>query len=201
MALVRPVSRIGRPALLPGARLANRANYWWRKWRYHPQGQQCALLPSTYWPSAAFAGYHALFPEGVETFQAFVPGQDAREIFEQVLRYSQQQGQMPLWCIIKQHRRDPFLLSYQVDGFSLELNYQRTSQTALPLEQTLRQMITMVIEAGGRFYLAKDHFQTPAHYRQSVGAAVVDTFLRLKQQYDPESLLQSDLYRRVFQPA
>ena len=201
MALVRSVSRIGRPALLPGVRLANRANYWWSKWRYHPQGQQYALLPSTYWPSAAFAGYHTLFPEGVETFQAFVPGQYAREIFEQVLRYSQQQGQMPLWCIIKQHRRDPFLLSYQVDGFSLELNYQRTSQAALPLEQTLRQMITMVIEAGGRFYLAKDHFQTPTQYRQSVGAGVVDRFLSLKQQHDPETLLQSDLYRRVFQPA
>ena len=108
---------------------------------------------------------------------------------------------MPLWCIIKQHRRDPFLLSYQVDGFSLELNYQRTSQAAQPLEQTLRQMITMVIVAGGRFYLAKDHFQTPTQYRQSVGAGVVDRFLSLKQQYDPETLVQSDLYRRVFQSA
>ncbi|HEU5369749.1 MAG TPA: hypothetical protein VFU69_14850, partial [Ktedonobacterales bacterium] len=101
----------------------------------------------------------------------------------------------------KQHRRDSFLLSYQVDGFSLELNYQRTRQTAQVLERTLRQMIALVIEAGGRFYLAKDHFLTPAQYRQSVGDAAVDTFLRLKQRYDPEMLLQSDLFRRVFQPA
>jgi hypothetical protein len=29
----------------------------------------------------------------------------------------------------------------------------------------------------------------------------VDTFLRLKQCYDPEMLLQSDLFRRLFGPS
>lgn len=198
--LARLVARLGRPALLPSVRLANRANYWLCQRSPKTKEQQHDLLSYTYWPSAAFAGYHMLFPEGVETFQAFVPGQHAQAIFEHVLRYSQQQGCMPLWCVIKQHRRDPFLLSYQVDGFSLELNYQRTHQTAPNLERMLRHMIAIVIEAGGRFYLAKDHFLTAAQYRQSVGDEVVDTFLRLKQQYDPETLLQSDLFRRLFQP-
>jgi hypothetical protein len=54
--------------------------------------QQRDLLSYTYWPSAAVAGYHALFPAGVETFQAFIPAQHAQEVFESVLRYSQQQG-------------------------------------------------------------------------------------------------------------
>jgi len=107
---------------------------------------------------------------------------------------------MPVWCVIKQHREDPFLLSYQVDGFSLELNYQRTPQTAQKLKQVLQDMISMVIEAGGRFYLAKDHFLTHAQYRQSMGDEAVDAFLQLKQLYDPEMLLQSDLFRRVFRP-
>jgi FAD/FMN-containing dehydrogenase len=142
-----------------------------------------------------------MFPEGVETFQAFVPRQQSKEIFRQVLRYSQDQGSIPIWCVIKQHRRDPFLLSYQVDGFSLELNYQRTSQTAQTLKGVVQHMIATVIEAGGRFYLAKDHFLTHAQYRQSVGDAAVDAFLQLKQRCDPETLLQSDLYRRVFQPS
>jgi FAD/FMN-containing dehydrogenase len=142
-----------------------------------------------------------IFPQGVETFQAFVPAPLAKEIFKQVLEYSQQQGCLPLWCVIKQHRRDAFLLSYQVDGFSLELNYQRTNQTAQSLKQALQHMIAMVIEAGGRFYLAKDHFLTHAQYRQSMGDEAVDRFLALKRQYDPQALLQSDLYRRVFQPS
>ncbi len=193
-------ARMIRPILLPGVRMANQV--------YHAQVRhgrttvgRRSLYSYTFWPSAAFAGSDALFAEGVESFQAFVPKPQAREIFEQVLSYSQEQGCMPLWCVIKQHQRDPFLLSYQVDGLSLELNYQRTHQTANVLKQTIQHMIATVIDAGGRFYFAKDHFLTPAQYRQSVGDESVDHFLRLKRLHDPETLLQSDLFRRIFQPA
>jgi decaprenylphospho-beta-D-ribofuranose 2-oxidase len=201
MPLVRMAAGLGRLLLLPGVRIANHANYWWGRRSYKTTEEQRDLFGYTYWPSAAFAAYDAMFPEGVETFQAFLPRQYAKEIFKQVLRYSQLNECMPIWCIIKQHRRDPFLLSYQVDGFSLELNYQRTYQTALRLKQVLQHMIAIVIEAGGRFYLAKDHFLTHAQYRQSVGNEAVDNFLQLKQRYDPEMLLQSELFRRVFQPS
>jgi FAD/FMN-containing dehydrogenase len=201
ISLINLAARLGRPVLLPGMQMVNRAMLWWGRLDHPTSGQPRGLFPYTYWPSAAFAWYHAMFPEGVETFQAFVPRQQSKEIFRQVLRYSQDQGSIPIWCVIKQHRRDPFLLSYQVDGFSLELNYQRTSQTAQTLKGVVQHMIATVIEAGGRFYLAKDHFLTHAQYRQSVGDAAVDAFLQLKQRCDPETLLQSDLYRRVFQPS
>jgi FAD/FMN-containing dehydrogenase len=177
--------------------MLNRAMLWWGR---PATVQPRPLVPYTWWPPAAFAWYHAMFPQGVETFQAFVPAPQAGSIFKQVLRYSQEQDCLPVWCVIKKHRSDPFLLSYQVDGFSLELNYQRTVQNAQKLKGVLQHMIASVIAAGGRFYLAKDHFLTGAQYRQSVGDEVVDTFLQLKQRYDPENLLQSDLYRRVFQP-
>ena len=157
-----------------------------------------SLVPYTFWPSALFAGYPVLFPQGVETFQAFVPRENAKEIFTQLLCYSRQQDCLPLWAVIKQHRRDSFLLSYQVDGFSLELNYARSHPAALKLQQVLQTMIAVVIEAGGRFYLAKDHFLTPAQYRQSIGAEAFETFLRFKGACDPEQRLQSDLYRRLF---
>ncbi len=198
LSLINLAARLGRPALVPGIQLANHALLW--------QGRQKmarprSLVPFTYWPPAAFAWYHAMFPQGVETFQAFVPRQHSQEIFKQVLGYAQEQGCMPLWCVIKQHRRDPFLLSYQLDGFSLELNFQRTAHNAQKLQAVIQHMIASVIEAGGRFYLAKDHFLTNAQYRQSVGDEAVDTFLQIKHRCDPETLLQSDLYRRVFRPS
>jgi decaprenylphospho-beta-D-ribofuranose 2-oxidase len=194
------ISGLGRPVLPQAVQLANRANYWGHRWTNPGRGQPRQLYPFTYWAPAAFAGYHTLFPEGAETFQAFVPDANARATFKQLLRYTQQQGCIPLWCVIKKHRGDPFLLSYQVDGFSLELNYQRTRQNAVKLQQVLQTMIPMVIAAGGRFYLAKDHFLTHAQYCQSMGDEAVDTFLALKQRLDPEMLLQSDLFQRVFQP-
>ena len=193
-------ARLARPALLPEVQMANRINTWWGGGSHGKNGQLRGLVPYTYWPGAFFSGYHALFPQGIETFQAFVPQQAAPLIFKEVLRYSQGQGCMPLWCVIKKHRHDPFLLSYQLDGFSLELNYARAGQAAQHLQQVLEHMIATVIGAGGRFYLAKDHFLTAAQYRQSVGEQVVETFLQLKQQFDPETRLQSDLFRRLFQP-
>lgn len=199
--LVSLAASLGRPVLVPAVQIVNRANYWRVNWSRKTAGQRRDLFAYTYWPAAAFAGARALFREGVETFQAFVPRQHSKEVFEQMLRDTQQHGCPPIWCVIKQHRRDPFLLSYQVDGFSLELNYPRTDQTARTLEPVLQQMLATVIEAGGRFYLAKDRLLTHAQYRQSVGDEAVDTFLRLKQRYDPDGLLQSDLFRRVFQPS
>jgi len=198
IALIDLAARLSRPWLLPGMQMLNRAMFWWDR---PAKGQLRPLVPYTWWPPVAFAWYHAMFPQGVETFQAFVPAPQSQSIFEQALRYSQEQGCLPVWCVIKQHRRDPFLLSYQVDGFSLELNYQRTAQNAQKLKDVLQHMLASVIAAGGRFYLAKDHFLTHAQYRQSVGDEAVDAFLQLKQRCDPENLLQSDLYRRVFQPA
>jgi FAD/FMN-containing dehydrogenase len=106
---------------------------------------------------------------------------------------------MPLWCIIKQHRQDPFLLSYQVDGFSLEVNYHIVPQTVQRLRKMLRELMELVIVAGGRFYLAKDSLLTNTLYRRSVGDAAVEAFLHLKQLHDPEMLFQSNLFRRVFQ--
>ena len=64
----------------------------------------------------------------------------------------------------------------------------------------VQHMIASVIEVGGRFYFAKDHYLTHAQFRRSIGDEAVDTFLQLKHLYDPDTLLQSDLYRRVFQP-
>jgi FAD/FMN-containing dehydrogenase len=199
--IVSVAARLARPALFPGVKMANRINSWWGGGSHEKKGQLQGLIPFTFWPGAFFTGYQALLPEGIETFQAFVPQEAAPLIFKAVLRYSQEQDFWPLWCVIKKHRRDPFLLSYQLDGFSLELNYTRAGQPGHHLQQVLEHMIAMVIEAEGRFYLAKDHFLTPAQYRQSMGEEVVESFLRLKKEFDPDMRLQSDLYRRLFRPA
>jgi decaprenylphospho-beta-D-ribofuranose 2-oxidase len=198
--LLALTSYLARPILMPGMQIANRVNYWHSRWFLQPTEERHPLFPYTFWPSVAFAAYHAIFLDGVETFHAFVSGQYAEEIFEQVLRHSQQQGCTPIWCVIKKHRRDPFLLSYQVDGFSLELNYLRTYHTVHTLEKVLKQMIAIVVESGGRFYLAKDRYLTHIQYRQSLGDQVIDTFFHLKKRLDPDTLLQSVLFRRVFQP-
>jgi decaprenylphospho-beta-D-ribofuranose 2-oxidase len=82
----------------------------------------------------------------------------------------------------------------------LETYYQIVPQTLPMLQKMVRELMELVIAAGGRFYLAKDGLLTPALYRASMGDATVDAFLQLKRRYDPDLLLQSDLFHRVFQP-
>jgi decaprenylphospho-beta-D-ribofuranose 2-oxidase len=195
---IRQCGGILAPVFVPSIPIANRTRYWWgRRWEGHLRRRRQSLLAYTYYSPAALAGYHQVLPGGVETFQAFVPASSAPDTFLELVRYSQQQGCLPIWCIIKAHQPDPFLLSYQVDGFSLELYYPRTVETRSHLERVLRHMIECVISAGGRFYLAKDHFMTADQYRRSLGDATLDTFLRLKKRLDPEAVWQSDLYRRL----
>ena len=196
--LTRWAGRLGRPLFLPAIPPLNWARYWWGRRPHQPA--HVSLFAFTYYPPAALAGYHEVLPRGMEALQAFVPASRAAEVFTELLRVSQRRGIRPIWCIIKEHRRDPYLLSYQVDGFSLELYYPRTRSSAPGLAHMLRELLPLVIEAGGRFYLAKDGLLTSAQYRESVGDEAVDSFLRLKDRYDPEQLLQSDLYRRVLRP-
>jgi decaprenylphospho-beta-D-ribofuranose 2-oxidase len=194
--VVGAAASASRVVLTPGVRMWNRLNY------HLGRGtSRRGLYSYSFWPPIAVSGYHKMFREGVEAFQAFLPDANARAVCAQVMRYSQQHDCLPLWCIIKRHRPDPFLLSYQVDGFSLELAYERKRSRLSTLEPALKDMIQMVIDAGGRFYLAKDRLMTHAQYRQSMGSDAVDCFMDLKQQYDPESRLQSDLFRRLFQRA
>jgi len=195
----RYAGKLGRPAVKSGVRIANNSMYWWSKWWAREEIRRRSLFHYTYYSPVAFTGYRALLPQGTETFQAFVPRSQAETLFKQIMLCSQEHHFMPLWCIIKQHRRDSFLLSYQVDGFSLEVNYQVALQTVQSLRKMLWELMKLVIVAGGRFYLAKDSLLTHTLYRQSVGNAAVETFLHLKQLYDPEMLFQSNLFHRVFQ--
>ena len=195
----RCAGKICRPAVKSGVRIANNMSYWWGTWRDREVIRQRSLFHYTYYPPAAFTGYRTLLPPGTETFQAFVPHSQAELLFKEIMRRSQENDFMPLWCVIKQHRQDPFLLSYQVDGFSLEVNYQIVPQTIHRLHKMLRELMDLVVAAGGRFYLAKDSLLTHTLYRRSVGDAAVEAFLHLKQVYDPEMLFQSNLFRRVFQ--
>lgn len=195
----RSIGQICRPGVKGGVGIANSMIYWRSKWWDGRLIRRRSLFQSTYYSPAAFVGYRTLLPQGTETFQAFVPHSYAEFLFKEIVRRSQESNFMPLWCVIKQHRQDPFLLSYQVDGFSLEVNYQIVPQTIHGLYKMLRELMDLVVASGGRFYLAKDSLLTHTLYRQSIGDAAVEAFLHLKQLYDPDMLFQSNLFRRVFQ--
>ena len=58
-------------------------------------------------------------------------------------------------------------------------------------------MADLVLDAGGRFYWAKDATLLASSFERVHGDAAVAAFRALKQRLDPESVLQSDLSRRL----
>ena len=140
----------------------------------------------------------AWLPGGLRQFQVFVPHEQAPAVFAELLHRSQRAGIVPYLCVFKQHRADPFLLPYQLEGFSLSLDYHVTNHNAKRLATLFAEMRVPVVASGGRFYLAKDDALDAATYAKTVGAERIAHFLALKQSRDPEGLLQSDLFRRTF---
>ena len=58
-----------------------------------------------------------------------------------------------------------------------------------------------MIEAGGRFYFAKDSTLTPRSFAPVLAEERVQRFLAQKAACDPEGLLETQLFRRIFRDA
>jgi FAD/FMN-containing dehydrogenase len=141
----------------------------------------------------------AFRPGGIIQYQVFVPEDQARGVFAALLEGSQRAGLVPTLAVLKRHRRDPFLLSYSVDGYSLALDYHVTPDN----ENRVLEMLTgftsdVVLPAGGRFYPAKDNALDRESLRRSLTPAAMQEYRAIKRRLDPAGILQSDLYRRVF---
>ena len=100
--------------------------------------------------------------------------------------------------VTKRHRPDRFLLTHALDGFSLALDFKVTDRNRTTLSQMLKEFDNIVIQAGGRFYFAKNSETSAEHTRAFLGDETIAKFKKLKKRCDPENLLESDLHRRVF---
>jgi FAD/FMN-containing dehydrogenase len=142
---------------------------------------------------------YAFRPGGILQYQVFVPEETARQTYGSLLEEAQKHDLVPYLAVFKRHRRDPFLLNYSVDGYSLALDFHVTQARAARIEEMLRHFTKeIVLPAGGRFYPAKDNAVDRESLQQSMTSESVNGYLAIKRRLDPESLLQSDLFRRVF---
>jgi FAD/FMN-containing dehydrogenase len=62
----------------------------------------------------------------------------------------------------------------------------------------LQEFDAIVTSAGGRFYFVKNSETRSQTTSRFLGPRVVAEFKRLKRRCDPDGLLQSSLYRRIF---
>jgi FAD/FMN-containing dehydrogenase len=135
---------------------------------------------------------------GLIQYQSFLPTGTAEDAWREMIQLSLRSRLPSYLGVTKRHRPDKFLLTHGVDGFSLALDFKVTDGNRTRLRAMLQEFDRIVLDAGGRFYFAKNSETTAESARRFLGDAAIAKFKKLKKRCDPNGLLESDLYRRVF---
>jgi len=152
-----------------------------------------------YVPNWKFA-YGRQTGRGLIQYQPFVPKERAAEVFERILELCQERGFVAYLGVLKRHRPDDYLLTHALDGWSLALDFKVDPKRRGQLWDLCDAMTEVVLEAGGRFYFAKDLVLGAGAFQRFLPADDLAKFRALKRTLDPHGVLQSDLYRRIFEP-
>ncbi len=186
-------------------RLNNRTGMRFTNWAKHTSGK---ILGNGKPHPLSLVGFNFLLdyvpnwrnsylPGGFIQYQSFVPAEQAPRVFAQQLELQQAAKLESFLGVMKRHVPDNFLFSHGVDGYSLALDFKITKTNKESVWKLAHQMNELVLAAGGRFYLAKDSTLTPDHFTQSIGPESFQTYAQLKLRLDPDSILTSDLARRL----
>ncbi len=137
-----------------------------------------------------------VFKNGFFEYEPLIPKNSAKVIIPQLIKITHKYKMPAYLSAIKIHRKDDFLLSYSMDGYSFAMDIPRNPEQKDKQDRMFEEMNRIVINVGGIIYLAKDANLTKEEFRQMYRN--IDKFLELKNKYDPEELFVSDMYRRIF---
>lgn len=138
-------------------------------------------------------------PIGLIQYQPFIPKETAHDAFAEILSLCQRRDLPNFLTVLKRHRPDDFLMSYAVDGFSMAMDFRITRENRQRLIWLTREMDEIVLAAGGRFYFAKDSTLRAETAEAFLGPERIAQFRALKARCDPDGLLATDLWRRLFE--
>lgn len=135
---------------------------------------------------------------GLIQYQPFIPKESAPDTLAEILRLCQQRGLPNYLTVLKRHRPDDFLISHGLDGYSMAMDFRVTAGNRERLVRLARELDEIVLAAGGRFYFAKDSTLRPEVAMAYLGRETVAKFRAIKERCDPEEMLQTNLWRRIF---
>ncbi len=139
----------------------------------------------------------ALLPGGLIQYQCFVPFRSAPAVFRKVIESCNDSRVSPYLGVVKRHRPDNFLISCNLDGYSLAMDFSVNDRNRSRLSSLLGELDEIIVESGGRFYFAKDSTLRPESARSFLGPKTLASLMDLKLLCDPDGVLQSNLSRRI----
>jgi decaprenylphospho-beta-D-ribofuranose 2-oxidase len=182
--LTPPVGLVSRPAVRAFNEL------WFRKApRRRVDVQSIAAF---FHPLDMLESWNRLYGRGgLVQYQLVVPD-EADAALKDVLGLLSDAGQPSFLAVLKRFGlSNPGLLSFPIPGWTLALDLP-AGPALVPLFRTLDEL---VVEAGGRLYLAKDSRLSVETFDRMYERA--DEFRKFRRERDPDGVLQSDLARRL----
>ena len=137
-------------------------------------------------------------PGGLIQYQCFIPKDSAKEAFEEIFSLCHKKNIINWLSVFKKHRPDSFLLTHGLDGYSMAMDFPLNKSQKSQLWNLAEEMDKIVLKHKGKFYFAKDVTLRKVCIEGFLSKEKLDKFRKLKKMYDPESNIESDLYRRLF---
>ncbi len=149
---------------------------------------------SYFYPLDAIAHWNRLYgKKGFVQYQCVLPRETALEGFTQILEELRLKGNPSFLAVVKRFGPEgKGLLSFPSVGYTLAIDLPITDSTFLT---HLDQLDDLVLQRGGRIYLAKDARLSPDRFRQMYPRYA--TWLKIKKETDPENRFHSDLAQRL----
>ena len=183
-------SRLGLPRPVPfvnrlTARIFNTA-YYRRQWRR--QVDALTHYDPFFYPLDAVGDWNRAYGKrGFLQYQFAVPFSGGEGVLEEFIARLRDGGHPITLAVLKTFGQEGMgPLSFPMPGFTLALDLPVGSGDAIA---ALRELTSLVVEAGGRVYLAKDAVLEPGQFRRMYPR--LEEFKRVKQQYDPHGRLRS----------
>ena len=130
--------------------------------------------------------------KGFLQYQLALPQESAHAGISAILSCASQAGKGSFLSVLKKFgKANSNLLSFPIEGYTLALDFKYEA-SLFPL---LEQLDTLVLDHGGRLYLAKDARMSKECFRQSYGQW--ERFAELRQKFDPQGHFSSLQSRRL----
>lgn len=185
------------PRTVPSG-LLNRAsvgafNAAWFAWEGRPRTGEIQHLTRFFHPLDRVERWNHIYGrKGFIQYQFVVPD-NAGSVVEEVLAALHRAGAPSFLTVLKRFGEgNPGPLSFPMPGWTLALDLPAAGSG---LKDVLPALDRMVVEAGGRFYLAKDAHASPSFFAK--GYPRLDEWRRCRDTLDPERRFVSDLARRL----
>ncbi|WP_200841189.1 FAD-binding oxidoreductase, partial [Geminicoccus flavidas] len=185
------------PVDLPGFAMSSAAtrlfNAWW--WRRVPRGgrTRTMAIPAFLHPLDGLRQWNRIYGRrGFRQFQCVVPFEGGETSLRRLLEEIGRHGQASFLAVLKAFgRTGPGHLSFCMPGWTLAVDLPERSGVA----GLLAALERIVLDAGGRIYLAKDSQLSAEGFARMYPE--LDRFRTVLERVDPDGRWQSGLSRRL----